>query len=116
MSIQYFKTNTPHQPDINFLSIHYHTILQHLTKLSLNIKNIRTFKVICHFVKKLVHANSTFKPYINSKERAYLQFLWQSYVVWNRATLESVSINSHNEETCISERNLYRVETTVLSV
>ena len=116
MSIQHFKTITPHPPDINFLLIHYHPILQHLTKLSLNIKNIRTFKVICHFVKKLVHANSTFKPYINSKERAYLQFLWQSYVVWNRATLESVSINSHNEETCISERNLYRVETTVLSV
>jgi len=74
MSIQHFKTITPHPPDINFLLIHYHPILQHLTKLSLNIKNIRNFKVICHFVKKLVHANSTFKPCINSNEHAYLQF------------------------------------------
>ena len=68
--------------------------------------------LLCIFLQE----NSIFKRYINSNEHAYLQFLWQSYVLWNRATLLSVLINSHNAENCISERNLYRVETAVLSV
>jgi len=67
-------------------------------------------------VRQSVHATSIFKHNINSNEHAYLQLLWQRYVHWNRATLLSVLRNSQNEEAGISERNLYRVETAVLSV
>jgi len=63
-----------------------------------------------------VRATSTLKPYINSNEHAYLQVSWQSYLLCDRASLQSVPINSHNEETCVSERNLCRVETAVLCV
>ena len=64
-----------------------------------------------YFLKQLIHASTTCKPYININARKYRQFSWQSYALWNRP-----SFYSQNEESCISERNLYRVETAVLSV
>ena len=68
------------------------------------------------FGKQLIHANGICKAYINVKPHKYLQLSWQGYGLCNRTTLLSVLLNSDNEEACISERNLYRVETAVLSV
>jgi hypothetical protein len=42
------KQITQKRPDIIFLSNHYHPLLQHITKSSLNIKNIRTSTVKCY--------------------------------------------------------------------
>jgi hypothetical protein len=115
-SFQYFQKIKKQSPEFSFLSFHYRQIIRHVKKRSLCINNvIKTYSNVT-FLRQLVHANSVFKPYVSSNEHAYLQLLWSSYVVWNRATLQSALINSPNEETCISERNLYRVETSVLSV
>ena len=44
------KQITQKKPDITFLSNHYHPLLQHSTKTSLNIKNIRTSTEKFHFL------------------------------------------------------------------
>jgi len=88
-----YKQITQKPADFTYLFIHHHT-LHNVTKWSINM--IRASIVICNFIKQLVQANSIFKPYIHSKEHAYLQLLWQSYTLWNRATLLSVLTNSQN--------------------
>jgi hypothetical protein len=52
----------------------------------------------------------------NQQRKRIFSVLVADLVFLDESTLQSVLINSQNEETCISERNLYRVETAVLSV